>query len=239
MSEFYSHYATRPRNGLGVRVKRRIAEKIIRDAALPPSARVFELGPGDGDIADLMHEGGHSYSAMDASPGVVAELRRRGHEVVEGFAPHIPASARALDAVFCMHVIEHMSQSDVHDFLVTLRERLNPQARVVIATPDFARWGHHFYDSDYTHCWPFTGRKLKQTLEAAGFTVVVERLQVGPLFGLKWAWIGWLAKTCFTPTVQDFLRRHLRNDIASRAFLTILPNLVFTAKALPGRPGSA
>jgi len=231
MSEFYSHYAVRPRNGIGVRVKRRIAGRIVEDAALPSSARVFELGPGDGDIADLMRERGHVYSAMDASSGVVSTLRQRGHEVVEGFAPHIPASARDLDAVFCMHVIEHMSQADVHEFLTALRSRLNPGARVVIATPDFARWGHHFYDSDYTHIWPFTGRKLKQTLEAAGFTVVIERLQVGPLFGVKWAWIGWIAKLCFTPTVQDLLRRHVPDDLASRAFLTILPNLVFTAKA--------
>ena len=231
MSEFYSHYATRPRNGIGVQVKRHIAERIVKDAALPPSARVFELGPGDGDIADLMREQGHAYSAMDASPGVVAALRQRGYEVVEGFAPNIPATAHGLDAVFCMHVIEHMPQTDVHQFLLALIPRLNPDARVLIATPDFARWGYHFYDSDYTHCWPFTGRKLKQTLEAAGFDVLIERLQVGPLFGLKWAWIGWLAKTCFTATVQDLLRRHLPNDIASRAFLTILPNLVFTAKA--------
>jgi|ERR1035441_7807135 hypothetical protein len=228
---YYGHFVARDRNWLGVLAKRRIAQHIVNLAELPEHAAIFELGPGDGVIAELVTRSGHSYRALDASAAIAANLRIRGFDVSHGFAPPLPDDLGRVDAVFALHVIEHMRDiATASEFLAAVRDRLTEHGRVILATPDYARWGVHFYDSDYTHCLPFTARRLRQTVEAVGLEVLHQGLQVGPLFGYTGVPFAWMAKRLYTATLQDLLRWCLPKDIAGRGFLTILPNLVLLAR---------
>jgi Methyltransferase domain len=230
--DYYAHFTTRQRNGVGVRVKQRIARRIVELARLPEHGRAFELGPGDGDVARLVTAAGCEYAGMDGSAAIAANLRAQGFAVEQGFAPPLPATG-PLDALFALHVIEHMKDSEsAVEFLHQARDRLCRGGRIVIATPDYARWGSHFYDSDYTHCLPFTARCLRQTIEAAGLTVVYDGLQVGPFFNRAAAPLAAIAKRLYIPSFQDLARRAIPRDIAARAFLTILPNLVMVGAKL-------
>jgi SAM-dependent methyltransferase len=192
---------------------------------------ILEIGPGDGYIADLAAARHHQYFAIEASETIAASLRNRGYRVHQGFVPPLPPEPEAIDACFALHVIEHMQTAQAAvEFVTAIRDRMRPGGTLVIATPDFARWKTHFYDSDYTHVLPFTARRLRQLLQAADMSVVYESLYVGPVFGYLGVPFAWLASVLYTATVDDVLRKLVPRDIASRGFLTILPNLIAVAK---------
>lgn len=238
LQEYYGHYATRKRFGLGVRAKKYIARRIVGLVDLPPDAAVFELGPGDGDIAEIITSSGHTYAAMDASAGNVRALTSRGYDVVQGFAPPIAPrfAGRKFDVVFSMHVIEHMTIDGVLQFLAEVKASLKPGGSLVLVCPDASRWGIHFYDADYTHCLPFTARRLRQTVQAAGFRVEHEDLQIGPVFGAKGLPLSWVAKLGAALLMQDLTHRWVPNDLIAKGLFTVLPNLVLVAK--PASPDS-
>jgi SAM-dependent methyltransferase len=230
---YYDHYVGRPRNSLGVRAKLYLARRIF-ELGVPPTAggakTILEIGPGDGYIAELA-SARHQYFAVEASETIAASLRQRGYRVHRGFVPPLPPEPEAIDACFALHVIEHMQgMPAATEFVGAVRDRLKPGGALVIATPDFSRWKTHFYDCDYTHVLPFTARRLRQLLQAAGMSIAYESLHVGPVFGHAGVPVAWLASLLYTPTVDDALRKVLPRDIASRGFLTILPNLIMVAR---------
>jgi SAM-dependent methyltransferase len=232
--KYYDHYVDRPRNKLGVRAKLYQARRLFElgvDAAANEPKTILEIGPGDGYIADLATTRHHQYFAIEASETIAASLRNRGYRVHQGFVPPLPPEPEAIDACFALHVIEHMQTAQAAvEFVAAIRDRMRPGGSLVIATPDFARWKTHFYDSDYTHVLPFTARRLRQLLQAADMSVVYESLYVGPVFGYLGVPFAWLASVLYTATVDDVLRKLVPRDIASRGFLTILPNLIAVAK---------
>jgi SAM-dependent methyltransferase len=230
---YYDHYTTRPRNSLGVRVKLWQARQMFA-LGVPKvegrQATVLEIGPGDGYIAEIA-SAQDDYYAVEASVTIAESLRRRGYRVHQAFVPPLPADPVTIDACFALHVIEHMKGLEAAmEFVGAVRDRLSPKGRLIIATPDLSRWKTHFYDCDHTHVLPFTARSLRQLLGAAGMKVRYENLYVGPIFGYWGVPFAWLASLLFTPTVDDLLRRLLPGDIASRAFFTILPNLLVVAE---------
>ena len=116
---------------------------------------------------------------------------------------------------------------DVHD-------HLNDDGRVVIACPDFVRWGRHFYDCDYTHCLPFTRRSLRQLLLNEGFELVSDTVYVGPIFGYRGLPLYWLSKLIYPQIADDLTFRFLKNDLLRRGFWTLLPNILMVARKRPG-----
>jgi SAM-dependent methyltransferase len=231
---YYDHYVSRPRNQLGVRAKLRQARRIFElgvSRGRNGPLTVLEIGPGDGYIAELALADRHEYFAIEASESIATSLRERGFRVHQAFVPPLPPEPHTIDACFALHVIEHMQNMQAAtEFICAIRDRLKPGGSIVVATPDFSRWKTHFYDSDYTHVLPFTARRLRQLLLAADLSIEFESLYVGPLFGYVGVPFAWLASLFFTPTVDDIFRRLLPRDIASRGFLTILPNLIVVAK---------
>lgn len=232
---YYDHYVSRPRNATGVRAKLAQARKIFALGASPESTpgprTILEIGPGDGYIADLAVADHCEYYAVEASATIAEALRARGFRVHQGFVPPLPPEPEVVDACFALHVIEHIpTMQAAEEFFRALGDRLRPGGALVVATPDFARWKSHFYDSDYTHVLPFTARRLRQLYAAAGLEVTYDSIYVGPWFGHGGAPLAWLASTFFTPTVDALCRRVIPGDIASRAFLTLLPNLIMVGR---------
>jgi hypothetical protein len=168
---------------------------------------------------------------MDASPSIAANLKAQGIDVVQGFAPSLPPPKGELNAVFALHVLEHLASVElVQQFLNTAHQRLVNGGRVVIAVPDFARWGQHFYSADYTHCLPFTSRKLRQTIESCGFRVVEDLVQTGPFFTRWAAPFGALLKMLYCPAMQDLGRMCVPRDLVARLVYTFLPNVVMVGE---------
>ena len=229
---FYDHFASRPRNPLGLWTKIRQAKRMFslaswKDGQKPRS--VLEIGPGDGYIANLCRDQGIEYLALEASAAVAARLSSKGYSITEARVPPLPAAVGTYDMCYMLHVIEHMKDMDAATTLIReIRDHLHANGRVVIACPDYGRWREHFYH-DYTHSLPFTRRRLRQLLLNEGFEVVYETVYVGPVFGYVGLPLYWLARLLYPHFLDDLIARYDKKDTFMRGYWTLLPNVFIVA----------
>jgi SAM-dependent methyltransferase len=138
-----------------------------------PTHRVLEVGPGEGRMAALAIRSGASYLGVEASPAGVRQLRAGGFEVLEAVVPPFPDGIGPFDCIYASHVIEHLAGPDeVRALLVEARELLTPGGGVALVFPDARFMGFDFWESDYTHRWPSTERRVRQVAVDAGLEVV-------------------------------------------------------------------
>lgn len=229
---FYEHYAARKRNNLGERVKRFQARKIFDFGVMPaPRAnpRILEIGPGDGYIAELARDKGCSYLAVEGSTAVAGSMEAKGFRVINSMVPPLPDVDEA-DICYLLHVIEHMRDvAMAEELLRGIRERLASGGTLIVACPDYVRWGYHFYDCDYTHQLPMSSRRLRQLLQNEGFKIRHHSTYAGPIFGWWCVPLHWLARIMYPRFVDDLMARLFRSDVFYRAYLTLIPCLLVVA----------
>jgi len=230
----YDQYAKRDRFEAGIKIKLHQARQIynigIRHCPDNPK-RVFEIGPGDGYIARLTRNNGLSYTGIEGSGSVAAHLETEGFIIVRSYVPPLPSGIERSQICFMLHVIEHMKgAAEASQLILQIRDALDDDGVLVIACPDYTRWGHYFYDCDYTHSMPFTHRRLRQLLQDHQFEVVEETIYSGPLFGYRSLPLAWLAKLIYPQIVDDIIGRFVKKDLLSRGLLTFLPNLLIVGK---------
>jgi SAM-dependent methyltransferase len=138
-------------------------EAFIRDrmkAYLPiltKHARVVEIGPGRGEMLDLLRDAGVPAIGVDTDEGMVRRCRSRGHEVEHadgiGFLRARPDSS--LPAIFCAQVVEHLGYDDFLTFLRLSLAKLAPGGQLVFETvnPHALEAFKTFY-TDLTHQRP-------------------------------------------------------------------------------------
>ena len=80
---------------------------------------MLEIGPGKGSLALMAVDAGWRYRAVEASPILIKELRDKGLDVIEGWAPPIRTGDASCDVVYADQVLEHMSGIDAaREFVV-------------------------------------------------------------------------------------------------------------------------
>jgi SAM-dependent methyltransferase len=231
---FYRHFSERTRSPWGVKIKKRQAEKIFSIGCVrtSESKRILELGPGDGYIAELAIANGLDYVAIDGSPAVANKLKAAGAEIRLQIMPPLPGGLGTYDVCFMLHVIEHLDNMSSASLLMEqVLQHLCPGGKIVIATPDFLRWGKHFYDCDYTHNLPFTRRRLRQLLQNTGYKVTHETVYTGPIFGRIGVPLHWISKLLYSRAIDDITTRKVSLDFWYRGYLTFLPSLLVVAQA--------
>ena len=143
---------------------------------------VLEIGPGDGYIADIARAQGLDYIAVEGSDAVAEKLRQDGVQVLRAYVPPLPLGlpSEPLRCCYLLHVLEHMTSAPSAAALVSdICERLAPGGTLVVACPDYSRWGGYFYDCDYTHAYPVTRRRLAQLFRDQGMEVVYHTIYIG------------------------------------------------------------
>lgn len=74
-----------------------------------------------------------------------------------------------MDVVFASHVVEHLlSGFEVAELLDDCRRAVATGGRIVLVYPSAALWGPLFWESDYTHHWPASERRLRQVAADVG-----------------------------------------------------------------------
>jgi hypothetical protein len=230
----YDEYAKRDRVGVGIKIKlhqaRRIYDAGIRNCKEDPK-RIFEIGPGDGYIATLGRNAGLSYTGIEGSESVAAHLQAEGFTIVRSYVPPLPPGIEQSQICYMLHVIEHMkTAAEASQLISQIRAALDDEGILVIACPDYTRWGHYFFDCDYTHSMPFTRRRLRQLLQDHQFEVVEETIYTGPFFGYGGLPLAWLAKLIYPQIVDDVVGRFVKKDLLSRGLFTFLPNLLVVGR---------
>lgn len=188
-----------------------------RDYTAPfdPTARVLDVGCGEGWLADHFP----NYTGIDSAPDAVERATSRGRNVVLGSADNrLPFEDDSFDGVFMLNVLEHLSKPA--DLVDECRRVLRDRGRALACSPDAQRW---CWD-DYTHVRPFTRKSFCMLFEDQGMHV--QRFAYEPLFFGTWA-------------LSRFRQRYKRPKLAWRmAWLPFIRRNVFVVAEKRAKTGS-
>jgi SAM-dependent methyltransferase len=139
-------------------------------------APVLDLGCGRAEMLDLLTEQGIPAQGVDVDEGMVARARAKGHNVIRADALTELESrpAESLGAVFCSHVIEHVSGGAIERLLRGALRALRPGGLLLIETPNpyFPFWLRAFW-IDPTHRRPVFPEALLTLCAGVGFAEVL------------------------------------------------------------------
>jgi len=109
--------------------------------------------------------------------------RKFGRPLVQGSGFHLPFRDATFDCVICSQVIEHVPRES--PILAELDRVLKPGGRLVLGTPDYARWEWVYIEKLYARVAPggyaeehithYTQRELVELFERRGYTVEAVR----------------------------------------------------------------
>lgn len=173
-SEDYDRVARVEQQNWWFEAKRLLTLRCLAGSGAERPSRVADVGCGTGATAEtLLAAGVATVVALDASPEALAHTAAAHPRVtaVSAVAEALPVRDGALDAVVSLDVIEHLD--DDVAALSAYRRALRRDGRVVIAVPAY-RWAWSDHDERLGHRRRYTARRLRRSLEAAGFRV--ERL---------------------------------------------------------------
>lgn len=180
---------------------------------LPPGrdAEILEVGCGSGQFLYFLKQEGYTrYRGIDASPQMLEVCRRMGvANVSQGDAlAYLKAPSGALDAIVANDFIEHLTKSEILDFLADARAALKPGGRLIMKTPNAGCvFGARERYVDFTHEVIFTAESARQVLLAAGFQPVrVLPVEGAPPHGLKSRGRRLLWITLLRPALQLLAR---------------------------------
>src|SRR5262245_35078473 len=209
-STFYRWFSDRQRELTGFGRARRGRTERSRLGLLMRFARpgrMLEIRPGHGTLALGAVAAGWQYQAMEASEILIDELRRKGLEVIEGWAPPILAPDSSVDTVYADQVLEHMSGIDAARAFVAEAQRvLRPGGTFFVVVPDYLKERTFFWDVDYTHNFITTERRVTQLLYDGGFELREVVRSIGAAKGLKRDLLAAAAAFTNAPGLNTFSR---------------------------------
>ena len=166
-------------------------------AALPPGARVLEVGSGPGRDALALEDAGLSVRRTDITPAFVALLRADGHDadVVDPLVDDLadPGRDEAYDGVWASASLLHVRREDLPPALRRLAEATRPGGVLHLALKegDGARFSTHGHVAAPRHFTFWREEPLRAVLAGAGWTVE----EVGRGVGLRGDhWLDVLAR---------------------------------------------
>ncbi len=117
---------------------------------------------------------------------LIDELRGKGLEVVQGYAPPILAVDASADVIYADQVLEHMSSIDAaREFVSEAWRVLRPGGIFFVVVPDYLKERTFFWDVDYTHNFVTTERRVRQLLYDGGFEVETVVRSIGAASGVR------------------------------------------------------
>ena len=188
---YHAFAFTEDRFGMVYSVRRRLeARRLLRSfRALPPTARVIDVGCGDGFHLDLLQEFGPSgweLEGVDLDDRAIAAARRRGLLVHRGRVEELDLPAASFDAAILIQTIEHLA--DPLLVLRAVREILRPGGIVLLVTDntaslDFAlakrrHWGGYHFPR---HWYLFNPASLRRLATAADLEVAQLGTMMSPV----------------------------------------------------------
>jgi 2-polyprenyl-3-methyl-5-hydroxy-6-metoxy-1,4-benzoquinol methylase len=155
---------------------------------IPEAAEVLDAGCGDGSFIRVLNRCGRLARGVDLSAEMVRACREVGLDIEKADAvEHLRGLAsRSLDAVTCLHVVEHLPNRNLAEFVIAAYRVLRPGGLLLIETPKIASLFDltQYYFIDPTHRLPRHHSLLSFLLEDAGFVeVFVEDVPTGVTAG--------------------------------------------------------
>lgn len=143
---------------------------------------VLEIGVGKGYFAQACltyskkHENKINYSAFDRNDDMLNNLAQYDKTIktYRGELPNLTIKTdKKFDIVYCAFVIEHLNNGlEVYEVINNIKKILSDDGLIVFFTPDALSQGYEFYNIDYTHQYPTTGRNVTMAFNDCGITEV-------------------------------------------------------------------
>lgn len=114
---------------------------------LAPGAQVVEIGAGTGQASGHTRDRGFDVTALDLSPGNVAECRSRGLTAVVGDFSD-PPEIGPFDAAFSFNALLHVPKTELTDAVIAIGRLLRPRGRFL-----YTVWGGVDHSGIYEDDW--------------------------------------------------------------------------------------
>jgi SAM-dependent methyltransferase len=176
----------------------------------------LEIGSGDGFFLKSLNEAGAIAVGIEPSRAQREIAQSLGLTVHDGFLERgRRLSDGGFDAFVTRQVFEHIS--DMHGFLMAIRDNLKPGAAGMIEVPnlDLLIRDHRFFDFIPEHLNYFSPRSLRLILELSGFEVLdIKEVQDGEAISASVRLIE-TRQYGFMPDAVSRLRAELSDFIAA------------------------
>lgn len=171
---YCNHFAQTSRTAVGDWLKWRTKHKelvLIRSACPDQRSAILEIGPGKGELAELLRRAGYNnYRAVEPNAEMREHLIRRKFQVQNYLIPYLQEPDNSCDLLILIDVFEHLSTAqDAETFIGEAYRVLRPNGKICIAAPDYLHWGEDFFNCDYTHNNVTTVRRTFQLFYSNGF----------------------------------------------------------------------
>lgn len=119
---------------------------VLAAEALPPRARILDLGCGPGFLLRHLDARAYHCVGLEMRADVALEARESapGTEVALGDGTRLPFADRTFDAVVALEVLEHVNDDAL--LLAEIRRVMRPGGLLMLTTPHAGRWS--FLDPD-------------------------------------------------------------------------------------------
>jgi SAM-dependent methyltransferase len=135
--------------------------------------RVIEIGCGDGNYLQYLHEAGAIPYGIEPSKPFCQMAKERGFQVLEMYVGlQQPVPGAPYDAFVARQVLEHIPNPN--GFLQGIRQALSPTGVGLVEVPSLEQTleGGRYYDFCSDHLSYFSSLTLRHALERNGFVVL-------------------------------------------------------------------
>lgn len=165
---------------------------------LPKNKRsgILDVGCGDGQFLFFLQKNGYTeIEGIDTSSDRLALCRRYVTSKVycsEGQA-WLRDHEESYDLIVCNHLIEHLPNPDLYEFMEAITGALKKGGRLILTTPNgCSRWAGWNLYNDLTHCRLFTPDSLTQLLTLYGLSSSLYPDGAVPIdAGSTLRWMAW------------------------------------------------
>lgn len=191
----------------------------------------FEIGPGHGTLGELAVTNGWQYTAIEASPLLMAVLKQKGLTVIPAWTPPMPMADGSADVVYADQVLEHMRGiDDARQFTAEALRTLKPGGVFFVVVPDYLKERQFFWDVDYTHNFVTTERRVKQLFNDGGFDILHIERAIGLATGVRRDLLAAAAVGINLPGVDALSRYTGTEELVFKIRKNLFETLTFVAR---------
>ncbi len=144
------------------------------------SPSVLEIGFGNGQFLGWCRQRGMTVRGVETNHALLTRAKDAGFDCA---ATPDALNERRFDLIALFDVLEHIPAAEITPFLCRLSERLTPEGRIILRTPNGGSpLGLNHQHGDPTHAAILTAHKLRYLCAPAGLSIIYCGADLYPLF---------------------------------------------------------